>query len=90
VTWEDKFFIQKHPWIIKCWGKHLFEGEGGMLRYIYPLITSILLYQCCSYCLARPFNDRLDHLIIIVPFIFYIYQGDVILKSLSTCSFLIF
>jgi hypothetical protein len=28
VAWEDEVFKQKHPWLVKCQGKHLFEGEG--------------------------------------------------------------
>ena len=27
-TWEDENFIQKHPKILKRWGKHFFKGEG--------------------------------------------------------------
>ena len=28
ATWEDENFIQKHQKIIKCRGKHFFEGEA--------------------------------------------------------------
>jgi hypothetical protein len=27
-TWEDEYFIQKHPELLKCYGQHLSQGEG--------------------------------------------------------------
>lgn len=27
-TWEDENFIQKHPELLKRWGKHSFKGHG--------------------------------------------------------------
>jgi hypothetical protein len=27
-TWEDESFMQKHPELLKCCGKHLSRGEG--------------------------------------------------------------
>ena len=34
-TWEDKNFIQKHPKLLKCGGKHFFEGEGYVRSLYY-------------------------------------------------------
>jgi len=27
-TWEDEYFIHKHPKLLKCCGQHLSQGEG--------------------------------------------------------------
>ena len=53
-TWEDVSFIQKHPQLIACWGKHLSKGEGhvkpincGALTPKWWPTTLVLLFYWC-------------------------------------------
>jgi hypothetical protein len=44
VTWEDEFFIQKHPQLINIEG-NLFEGEG----HVKPLTITLIHYHYINY-----------------------------------------
>ena len=41
VTWEDEFFIRKQPWLVNCWGQHLFEAEG----HVNPKTKPDVMYK---------------------------------------------
>jgi len=45
ATWEDEFLLKKYPWLVKCWGQHLFEGE----RHVNPYINPHVIYKTPRY-----------------------------------------
>ena len=42
-TWEDEYFIQKHPELLKHWGQPFFEGEGHVRSLFWSYNTYIVI-----------------------------------------------
>jgi len=58
----------------------------NLLSPRYWVIAFLLFYLCCPYWSSSLFNGRLNLLIVILPFVSYIYQGDLVLEIISSCE----
>ena len=66
-TWEDEYFIQKHPELLKRWGQHVFEGDRHVRSLFYSYNTYIVIVcpikahycYCCALTLVLYYWCRL-------------------------------